>query len=172
MNKLKTMMIAAATVASAFTLSSAQAATIACVDATNAVCNFDGTSGGWDNLEVAKKTTIAQAFSLMLNSEGLLDVAVGSTDLDLIALSFGGVTLSGITKGTAYSFYVTPSNVPQLLTVTMKNRNDMAYGYSGQLNFTGFGAVPEPATWGLMIAGFGLTGGALRRRRTARAAIA
>ena len=27
------------------------------------------------------------------------------------------------------------------------------------------GGVPEPATWGLMIAGFGLAGGALRRRR-------
>ena len=27
-------------------------------------------------------------------------------------------------------------------------------------------AVPEPATWAMMIAGFGLTGAALRRRRT------
>jgi hypothetical protein len=29
------------------------------------------------------------------------------------------------------------------------------------------GAVPEPASWALLIAGFGLTGAALRRRRTA-----
>lgn len=28
------------------------------------------------------------------------------------------------------------------------------------------GAVPEPATWALMIAGFGMTGAALRRRKT------
>ena len=27
------------------------------------------------------------------------------------------------------------------------------------------GAVPEPATWAMMIVGFGLVGGALRRRR-------
>jgi len=30
----------------------------------------------------------------------------------------------------------------------------------------GVGGVPEPASWALMIAGFGLAGGALRRRRT------
>jgi len=28
-------------------------------------------------------------------------------------------------------------------------------------------SVPEPASWALMIAGFGLAGGALRRRRRA-----
>jgi hypothetical protein len=27
-------------------------------------------------------------------------------------------------------------------------------------------AVPEPATWAMLIAGFGLVGGALRRRNT------
>ena len=31
-------------------------------------------------------------------------------------------------------------------------------------------AVPEPASWAMMIAGFGLTGAALRRRRIAVAA--
>ena len=33
-----------------------------------------------------------------------------------------------------------------------------------------FGAVPEPATWALMIGGFGLAGAALRRRRSGFAA--
>jgi hypothetical protein len=31
-------------------------------------------------------------------------------------------------------------------------------------------AVPEPATWGLMILGFGVVGGAMRRRQTVRVA--
>lgn len=36
--------------------------------------------------------------------------------------------------------------------------------------FVGLNAVPEPASWAMMIAGFGLTGAALRRRRVVLAA--
>jgi hypothetical protein len=32
-----------------------------------------------------------------------------------------------------------------------------------------FGAVPEPSTWALLIAGFGATGAVLRRRAVSRA---
>ncbi len=45
---------------------------------------------------------------------------------------------------------------------------DIVIGHS-QAQITGYapsvGAVPEPATWGLMIVGFGLVGAAMRRRR-------
>lgn len=42
------------------------------------------------------------------------------------------------------------------------------YGASSTLTLfsTGTGAVPEPATWALMILGFGAIGGAMRRSRT------
>ena len=36
--------------------------------------------------------------------------------------------------------------------------------YSGTLNFAPAAAVPEPATWALMIGGFALAGAAMRRR--------
>jgi hypothetical protein len=39
-----------------------------------------------------------------------------------------------------------------------------------QVPFTPTGGIPEPATWALMISGFGLTGAALRRRRATIAA--
>ncbi len=39
------------------------------------------------------------------------------------------------------------------------------------VNYTQVLSVPEPATWGMMIAGLGLAGAALRRRRTSFAAI-
>lgn len=38
-------------------------------------------------------------------------------------------------------------------------------GTTVQLEYLGGGVVPEPASWALMIAGFGMTGAALRRRR-------
>jgi hypothetical protein len=147
----------------------AQATTVLCANSAAAVCSFDGSGGGWNNVKVAKKTTATQSFALLLNSPGTLNVTISSTYLDLISLSFGGVTLTGITKGDIYSFAVMPSNTPQLLTVVMKNTKTKDYGYSSQLDFA---PVPEPAAWGLMIAGFGMAGGALRRRRTERVAIA
>ncbi len=42
--------------------------------------------------------------------------------------------------------------------------------YLVKLGYTG--SVPEPATWGMMILGFGLTGGAMRRRQKATVAFA
>ena len=43
--------------------------------------------------------------------------------------------------------------------------NELNLAATGAVNVGG--AVPEPATWALMIGGFGLAGAALRRRRTA-----
>ena len=41
-----------------------------------------------------------------------------------------------------------------------------SHGFSGSSDLGG-GAIPEPSAWALMLGGFGLTGAALRRRRTA-----
>ena len=43
-------------------------------------------------------------------------------------------------------------------------------GAYSNTEYEGFGAVPEPASWGLMLAGFGLVGVTLRRRGRAVAA--
>ncbi|MBS3961578.1 MAG: PEPxxWA-CTERM sorting domain-containing protein [Sandarakinorhabdus sp.] len=61
----------------------------------------------------------------------------------------------------------TPGTMGSWSTLNIRNRGgnqpDMSH-----ISF--FGAViPEPATWAMMIAGFGLVGGAMRRRRTSMA---
>ena len=62
--------------------------------------------------------------------------------------------------GTAYSAYV---------------RDHSSNGDNSALNYAfrwegGAGGVPEPATWAMLIVGFGLVGAAARRRNTAVAA--
>ncbi len=74
----------------------------------------------------------------------------------------------------------------QALTVTTLDFSDLGgltglsfrpmAGSSGFVQFDNImlstGAVPEPATWAMMIAGFGIAGGAMRRRKAATLATA
>lgn len=53
-------------------------------------------------------------------------------------------------------------NTPALLTLTTQGNGATSF------SATALSAVPEPASWALMIAGFGLMGGALRARRSVR----
>ena len=56
-------------------------------------------------------------------------------------------------------------------TFTVKVNRKTEWAFLSEVSFGGMsGAVPEPATWGLMIGGFGLAGAALRRRRAEVAA--
>ena len=70
------------------------------------------------------------------------------------------------TAGALTAFYLTgvslaPGN--HSIDVT-GNWGPKGGSFGGQLDFT-VAAVPEPATWSLMIGGFGLLGAAMRRRR-------
>lgn len=170
MNTFKTLLIAAATAATALaTIGTAHAQVIICMDSPAATCRFDGAAGAWTDVKVGKNTTASQSFALLLRQSGTLHISVASNSLDLVKIAFAGVTLTNVDKNTSYGFDVVGSNTVQMLTVTMRNRNNVARGFDGKLNFAG---VPEPTAWGMMISGFGLAGGAVRRRRTMRVATA
>lgn len=92
-------------------------------------------------------------------------------------LDFGTVTINGITApitSLAGGLYEAAfqSSVPitggvlNTLTVTGLSRGDGAFG--GQLAFIP-SAVPEPAVWIMMLAGFGFIGAMMRRRQPNRA---
>ena len=120
---------------------------------------------------------------------------VYSTDFDGTVVTGQGLTVTGFTNGaldaaSTVDTLVDMSTAPALtfahsgstLTLGIQARSvgwqgggDEAWGID-KLNITfdgrfGQGAIPEPATWAMMIAGFGLMGAALRRvRRSGRAA--
>lgn len=72
-----------------------------------------------------------------------------------------------------FTFGLTTRDSGQLGPVTTDRLRFTATGgdnYYSVSEIQAFNAVPEPATWGLMITGFGLAGAALRRGRTIRLA--
>jgi hypothetical protein len=61
------------------------------------------------------------------------------------------------------------NNISQAAPFSQTVRYDIAFTGTGPGTFNGTGnltAVPEPATWAMMIMGFGLVGGVMRRRST------
>ena len=67
------------------------------------------------------------------------------------------VQLSNVTLSSA-NFYV--------ITVSGEQKNLTLGRYDGNVSFT---AVPEPATWAMLLAGFGVVGFAMRRRNVSQA---
>jgi hypothetical protein len=81
---------------------------------------------------------------------------------------FPSFNFNGLTARSTFGF----TTADAFFTLTTKNNPDNQPGGSGTPVFT-LGqvsvpnAVPEPATWAMMIGGFGLAGAAMRRRATA-----
>ena len=104
----------------------------------------------------------------------LIDFATGK--ISTSALDLGAITISGATISVAIPLARLPSagfafaqygyNVwPRYLnTAVNEHVSDFAPD-----NSTFTASVPEPTTWALMIAGFGLAGGMVRRRRAVAA---
>ncbi|QXQ06298.1 PEPxxWA-CTERM sorting domain-containing protein [Sphingosinicellaceae bacterium] len=125
-----------------------------------------------------------------------LSGAGGSDNIDGVTLTFGDAASSVLPKsyvgGAIVSGTFLPSNFSGFAFTYFHNAGSFAAfnGFSANgawtlyvddisssdggsiaggwsLNFTTVaGAVPEPATWALMLGGFGLVGGAMRRRGT------
>lgn len=102
------------------------------------------------------------------------DITSGRVDA-LTNIDFRSVTLNGVefTIGSSgVNEFRFANGVPAptgLQTLTVRGVSGGNGSYAGTLAFSpsngnGAGPVPEPAVWGLMTAGFGLVGGALRRR--------
>ena len=91
-----------------------------------------------------------------------------TNDLDFTSVTLNGIALDFVTGGLHHSEYRSVDLQPTLSGLQTLEVKGFTRGegstYAGTLTFSP-NAVPEPATWGLMIMGFGGAGAMLRNRR-------
>lgn len=168
MKRFKTLLAGAAIIAGAqFAAVSANAATVLCP--TISSCTFIDNSGSASAFVGGGKSATA-SFSILLPKAGGFEISLtaGKKGINFSNLVFDGVTIASPVAGTLYDFFVTKSGWYNV-SFTATNTNTTAVSNSASYSFA---AVPEPAAWGLMIAGFGMAGASIRRRRNVRVAVA
>lgn len=134
--------------------------------------DFQITGDGWPTGSAAHYTNSDPFYNLTMT---LLE---GSSSITLSGIytpdtqTFAAVNGSGILNGVKYtldSFDWTRGTTNLVGGYTYDGRIGQTGGsardYQGSFSLSS-GGVPEPATWGLMILGFGAVGGMMRRRRT------
>ena len=143
--------------------------------------NFSLDINGWD------AGTISQSFETVIGQLYTVSFAygrnvAGAPDPALATVSAGGQTFNVSAAddgsfGTGYnmiwktgSFDFVGTGSPTSITLAAVTAGNGGVFFDS-VSVQTAGGVPEPATWALMIGGFGLAGAMLRRRRAAFAAI-
>lgn len=119
---------------------------------TNAATSFQS-FGTTTNFVFASSST-GDEFGLHLADQNSIFLPVGYVSNTALA---GALTINGATLA---SLNLTPGSY----LVRLVNGDSITVNVGG----VSAPAVPEPATWAMMIAGFGAVGGAMRRRQIAR----
>lgn len=125
------------------------------------------------NNDVGTAPTFDDLITFTTPAAGFLSLSLS----EVAATAFNNVEFTTVTlNGTAVNLFSAPGGEPDFgsllglfnpgttntLRVAGTNGGNGVYG--GTIAFAP-GAVPEPAAWALMIAGFGMVGGALRRQK-------
>jgi hypothetical protein len=99
-----------------------------------------------------------------LSGTQLIDFTTLLTGISYVSIHFGNGQ-GGPGNGNATAFYKlnAGAGLDTFRTIYGASSSAVLYGVSP--------AVPEPATWGMMLLGFGIVGGALRQRRRATLAM-
>jgi len=89
----------------------------------------------------------------------------GTSTLFVSGIASSGAFSTSFSNGGAYTYAVSLSGYSGITSLSLSTDDGAGIAYD-HFTFDGSGAVPEPATWAMMITGFGLVGGAMRRRST------
>ena len=132
----------------------------------------------------------SETFAVQANSDYAFSVYVGSNSSNnepIFQAQANGAIIAGLpgVEPAGYTHVTGAYNSGSATSVTLRLYNlNSDYSFNDlrvdDISFTGpaaadgaIGDVPEPASWAMMVGGFGMVGGAVRRRRGAgRAAIA
>ncbi len=108
--------------------------------------------------------------SLVYNAGSINDwiftSAGGAQNKGIGSLEFGIFLPRGAVANGSYSSNVLYLGFDDQITGDDDNHDDMIIRVTAE-DFGGQGVVPEPASWAMLIAGFGLVGAVSRRRRGA-----
>lgn len=169
MNRL--LLAGAALATAALPAAGASAATIFTPTASGYLVYGSQTGTGTYTDTFSFITTIDEMISGSFSTQALFDGATELSDLDITSITFNGAALRPGTGNTdASEAYYLPSTSTtagtQTLEVTYNVDNAaVAPSYSGTLTLAS--AVPEPATWAMLGAGFGMIGFGFQRRNRA-----
>jgi len=183
LNRYRVLLAGASLLAAGMASSGAQASLIG--NTIKAEYNFPSLGGVYGGFSVSPSDT----FVVGAGDEGTafvdglpytIDFDADSLTLTLPSVGFSG----GSFNGTVFS-QILGDLFPSISSVTgvpfanvISTGTQLSVNWQGQsfnegdkvvVNFGDAGVVPEPATWAMMIGGFGLVGGAMRYRRGKRA---
>ena len=102
-------------------------------------------------------------------SGSVISVAQTGKNIVLTSVMLDGIAFTQTLTGATELWQLALTNIASgAHTISVLGNWDTNGGsYGGQLDFNVQSPVPEPATWGLMLVGFGVAGAALRGRRNA-----
>ena len=177
---MKTLLLAAAAAAVLAIAGQASAATQVSVNTTDLVYGpFSGSVAVGATGAAATLSWMSAGFDwdgniALTNSAGVIldDIQTGGDVYTLFAPGSGDAAIGTTCVASGSTACVIATGLPQSLASTITAMNGgwgiCCFGYSDLVVTVSSGlGVPEPQTWALMLAGFGLAGVALRRRATA-----
>jgi len=145
----------------------ASSAAVGLSGAANAAASisYAGGSGTFGNSGIAAGSfTDLLNFTLPVSGTGNFTITTSSTGVDFKNVTIDGHAFSLTSVGPFdYGFLIGQALTAGVKTLSIGGTSTGNGSYGGSITFSA-AAVPEPATWAMMIGGLGLVGGAMRRR--------